>query len=164
MSLQYMVKGSFPDMYQITTYNSWWHPLQHLVPGSDIYCQLEGGINLPDYSGTSDKGSSEKRIPSLERTVRNVPILSFPIAIQTSEKRTTSLQQTKWLVPKCPLFRGSTVHKEEDNLSIVDEMAGPKVSFIQRFHCILVHKVSVITGKGSLPTSRLLYCVYLRGC
>ncbi len=50
-------------------------------------------------------------------------------------KRTTSLQWTKWLVPRCPLFRGSTVHKEEDNLSIVDKMAGPKVSFIQRFHC-----------------------------
>ncbi len=32
----------------------------------------------------------------------------------------------------CPLFRGSTVHKEEDNLSIVDKMAGPNVSFIQR--------------------------------
>ncbi len=31
--------------------------------------------------------------------------------------------------------RCSTVHKEEDNLSIVDEMAGPNVSFIQRFHC-----------------------------
>ncbi len=30
----------------------------------------------------------------------------------------------------CPLFRGSTVHKEEDNLSIVDKMAGPYVSFI----------------------------------
>ncbi len=29
----------------------------------------------------------------------------------------------------CPLFRGSTVHKEEDNLSIVDKMAGPNVSF-----------------------------------
>ncbi len=51
-------------------------------------------------------------------------------------KRITSLQWTKWLVPKCPLFGGSTVHKEEDNLSIVDKMAGPKVSFIRRFHCI----------------------------
>ncbi len=30
----------------------------------------------------------------------------------------------------CLLFRGSTVHKEEDKLSIVDEMAGPNVSFI----------------------------------
>ncbi len=28
--------------------------------------------------------------------------------------------------PKCPLFGDSTVHKEEDNLSIVDKMAGPK--------------------------------------
>ncbi len=28
--------------------------------------------------------------------------------------------------------------REEDNLSIVDEMAGPKVSFIQRFHCIII--------------------------
>ncbi len=66
---------------------------------------------------------------------------------------------------KCVLyFRGSTVHKEEDNLSIVDKMAGhkcvlysevplyirkrttsisiivdkmagPNVSFIQRLHC-----------------------------
>ncbi len=58
----------------------------------------------------------------------------------------------------CPLFRGSTVHKEEDNLisivdkmagpnvsstvhkdednlSIVDKMAGPNVSIIQRFYC-----------------------------
>ncbi len=41
---------------------------------------------------------------------------------------------TKWLVPMCPLFRESTVHKEEDNLSIVDKMAGPNVSFIQRVH------------------------------
>ncbi len=42
----------------------------------------------------------------------------------------------------CPLFGGSTVyvHKEEDNLSIVDERASPNVSFIRRFHtlCILV--------------------------
>ncbi len=28
-----------------------------------------------------------------------------------------------------------TVHKEEDSLSIVDEIAGPKVSVIQRIHC-----------------------------
>ncbi len=35
----------------------------------------------------------------------------------------------------CPLFRGSTVHKEEDNLSIVDKMASPNVSFIQRVYC-----------------------------
>ncbi len=30
--------------------------------------------------------------------------------ISTSEKRTTSLQGTKWLVQKCPLLRGSTVY------------------------------------------------------
>ncbi len=34
------------------------------------------------------------------------------------------------LVPMCPLFRGSTAHKEEDNLSIVDKMAGPNVASI----------------------------------
>ena len=28
----------------------------------------------------------------------------------TSKERTTSLQRTKWLVPTCSLFRGSTVH------------------------------------------------------
>ena len=33
------------------------------------------------YSGASDKGPSGKRTASLERTVRNVPKLSFPIAI-----------------------------------------------------------------------------------
>ncbi len=33
------------------------------------------------YSGNSDKGPSEKRTASLERTVHNVPKLSFPIAI-----------------------------------------------------------------------------------
>ena len=38
----------------------------------------------------------------------------------------------------CPLFRGSTVHKEEDNLSIVDKVAGPNVSFIGRFHYIII--------------------------
>ncbi len=32
----------------------------------------------------------------------------------------------------CSLFRGSTVHKEEDNLSIVDK--NPNVFFIRRFH------------------------------
>ncbi len=33
------------------------------------------------YSETSDKGPSEKRTASVERTVRNVPKLSFPIAV-----------------------------------------------------------------------------------
>ncbi len=38
----------------------------------------------------------------------------------------------------CPLFGGSTVHKEEDNLSIVDERASPNVSFIRRFHTLCI--------------------------
>ncbi len=41
------------------------------------------------------------------------------------EEDNLSVVDTKWLVPMCPLFRGSTVHKEEDNLSIVDKMTGP---------------------------------------
>ncbi len=68
----------------------------------------------------------------------------------------------------CPLFRGSTVHKEEDNLSIVDtmagpmcplyikplyvhdnlsivdKMAGPNVSFIQSFHCTEEDNLSIV--------------------
>ncbi len=47
----------------------------------------------------------------------------------------------------CPLFRGSTVHKEEDNLSIVDKMAGPNVSFIQRMPCL--HFLGQGTGEYS---------------
>ena len=49
------------------------------------------------YSGTSDKGPSEKRTASLERTVHNVifrPLgIGQPLSIYT---------QWKWLVPKCP--------------------------------------------------------------
>ncbi len=30
-------------------------------------------------------------------------------AFSTFEKRTASLQGTKWMVPKCPLLRGSTI-------------------------------------------------------
>ncbi len=43
--------------------------------------------------------------------------------------------EDKMAGPNVSFFRGYTVHKEEDNLSIVDKMAGPNVSFIQRFHC-----------------------------
>ncbi len=57
----------------------------------------------------------EKSTASLERTVSNVPKLSFPIAINTVLDL-----------------------REEDNISIVDEMAGPKVSFIQRPCCMLL--------------------------
>ncbi len=74
----------------------------------------------------------------------------------TVRKRTTSLWWTNWLVLYSevplwqrkrtsgqPLYSGqidwsqcvlySEVHEEEDNLSIVDKIAGPDVSFIQRF-------------------------------
>ncbi len=48
----------------------------------------------------------------------------------------------------CPLLGGSNVHKEEDNLSIVDEMAGPDVSFIGRFPCAstIIIRVSFYIG------------------
>ncbi len=49
----------------------------------------------------------------------------------------------------CPLFRGSTVHKEEDNLSIVDKMAGPNVSFTQRFHCTQGRGQPLYSGQNS---------------
>ena len=37
------------------------------------------------------------------------PLSHSSSSFLTSEKRTTSQQRTKWLVPKCPLFGGSTV-------------------------------------------------------
>ncbi len=49
------------------------------------------------YSGTSDKGPSEKRTASLERTAHNAQNYTFLDL------------------------------REEDNLSIVDEIAGPTV-------------------------------------
>ncbi len=66
-------------------------------------------------------------------------------------KRTTSLEWTKQLVPMCPLFGGSTVHvhKEEDNLSIVDKTAGPNVSFIRRFHCTQGKGQPLYSGQNS---------------
>ncbi len=48
----------------------------------------------------------------------------------------------------CPLFRGSTVHKEKDNLSIVDKMVGPNVSFIQRFHCVFGRGQPLYSGQN----------------
>ncbi len=69
------------------------------------YAKFEHSVNpLYSYSETSDKGPSEKRAAALERTVSNV---SLPIAINTFLDL-----------------------REEDNLSTVDKMAGPKVSFI----------------------------------
>ncbi len=37
------------------------------------------------------------------------PLSHSSSAFLTSEKRTTSQQRTKWLIPRCPLFGGSTV-------------------------------------------------------
>ncbi len=46
----------------------------------------------------------------------------------TSEKRTTAIERIVCNFTFLDL-------QEEDNLSIVDQIAGPNVSFIQRFHC-----------------------------
>ncbi len=94
-------------------------------------------ITLCLYSRTSNKGPSEKGTtsPISIRVTSNVSIrvtsnVSIRVTsnvtirvtsnipkvymqyISTSEKRTTSLQETKWLVPKCPLLEGSTVQWE----------------------------------------------------
>ena len=65
-------------------------------------------VYVCEYSGTSNKGPSEKGTTSLQRTLPISPKVYIQY-ISTSEKRTASLQGTKWLVPKCPLFGGSTV-------------------------------------------------------
>ena len=70
-----------------------------------------GGITLSStwiYSGTSDKGPSEKGTTSQQRTTSG-PLSHSISSFLTSEKRTTSQRRTKWPVPKCPLFGGSTV-------------------------------------------------------
>ena len=64
----------------------------------------------------------------------------------------------------CLLFRGSTVHKEEDKLYIVDKMAGPNVSFIQRLHCTYKEEDSLyIVDKMAGPNVSFiqrLHCTY----
>ncbi len=53
----------------------------------------------------------------------------------------------------CPLFRGSTVHKEEDNLSIVDKMADPNV-----FRgCTNTSRITSEQGKISVNGANLHY-------
>ncbi len=47
------------------------------------------------------------------------------------------------------LFRGSTVHKEEDSLSIVDKVAGPNVSFILRLCTV---ELDILFSPSSLTT------------
>ena len=59
-------------------------------------------------SGTSDKGPSEIGTTSLQRNLFQ-PHANTLVYYFTSEIGTTSLQGTKLLAPKCPLFRGSTV-------------------------------------------------------
>ncbi len=55
----------------------------------------------------------------------------------------------------CPIFRGSTVHKEEDNLSIVDETASPNVSYIQRFH-----NLSIVAEMAGSNVS-FMHCIFM---
>ena len=58
------------------------------------------------YSGTSNRGPSKKRTTSQQRTLIWAPgtiaLVHFNL--------TTSLQRTKWLIPKNPLPGGSTVY------------------------------------------------------
>ncbi len=61
------------------------------------------------YSRTSNKGPFEKGTTSLQGTLP-ISLKEYMQYISTSKKRTTSLQGTKWLVPKCPLLGGSTIH------------------------------------------------------
>ena len=61
------------------------------------------------YSGASDKGPSEIGQPPNKGHSSGLHSHSSS-SFLTSEKRTTSQQRTKWLVPKCPLFGGSTVY------------------------------------------------------
>ena len=63
------------------------------------------------YSGTSDKGPSEIGTTSLYTCFD--PHANTVVYYFTSEIGTTSLQGTKLLAPKCPLFGGFTVHSTE---------------------------------------------------
>ncbi len=66
------------------------------------------------YSGTYNLGPSEKRTASLEGQSK----------IIISHSNYTFLDL-----------------REEDNLSIMDERAGPNVSFTRRFHCTLLYDI-----------------------
>ncbi len=65
-------------------------------------------MSAHNYSRTSSKGPSKKGTTSEQRTLL-ISAKLYMQYISTSEKRTASLQGTKWLIPKCPLLRGSTV-------------------------------------------------------
>ena len=71
------------------------------------------------YSGTSNKGPSEKGTTSLQATLPIYPKVYMQYVL-TSEKRTASLVPTR------------------------DKMACPKVSFTQRFHCIPMSNIIIV--------------------
>ena len=84
-----------------------------------MYRWIRGGCGLKDtivpicvYSRTSNKGPSEKGTTSIP--TKDTSPCPFPIAFMHFNLR------------------------KEDNLSIKDKMAGPKVSFIWRFHCTCI--------------------------
>ncbi len=82
------------------------------------YCtasDLQVYIYIYLYSRTSSIGPSEKGTTSLQGTLPISPKVYMQY-IPTSERRTASLQGTKWLVTKCPLLRGSTVLSDLTNL------------------------------------------------
>ena len=58
-------------------------------------------------------------ITSLQRTLSKAPILSFPILL--------------------------IIFTSVNNLSMVDKLPGPNLSFIERFHCIIGKKVENLT-------------------
>ncbi len=74
--------------------------------------------------------------------------------ISHSNNTYTFLDIQEWLVPMCPLFGGSTIHKEEDNLSIVDKMAG--LPTCPLFRCYTVHikeydNLTIVDKMAGLP-------------
>ena len=77
-------------------------------------------------SGTSNKGHSEYKETSPQRTRLCPYLIHFYLW-----KRTTFLQRTKRLVPKCPLFRGSTLfnNKEWTETGTVLELDWADINF-----------------------------------
>ena len=77
------------------------------------FCKTNGWVmkdhSISVYSGTSNKGPFEKGTTSLQRTLPYLQKCTCN-TLSTSENRTACLQGSKCLVPKCPLFRGFTVH------------------------------------------------------
>ena len=100
------------------------------------------------YSGTSIKGLSQYspnvkdtiKITSLQRTLCKAPKIYFPIVLIHFHLRRV------------------------DNLSTVDKLAGPNVSFIEKFHCKQISSSSAPMPAWCLPaklfhTPRTVYTV-----